>query len=153
MNKILLGVVIVVVAFISIGFAVVDFSRNDATLIGGSVGSKVKDNELQVSEDQFTGRWRSLDDSDYEVVKEADGTLVEYYNGEELSNGSWELLSVLPEGEETPSSAEVFDGSYLKKVLNGETIYYGVLVIEENILSVIYFDRGDTLNFERVTEL
>jgi len=156
MKKVLLVIAIVII--IAAGYCAREHYFKKGDLLGvepiaseriGVVDTDKKIDSPAALKAQFFGRWVSVDDPKYEVEQNVDGTLKEYYDGSQLSVGSWALSEEIPEGLVLPEGA-VFTGVYLTKELDGEESYYGVLTSTDADFSMTYFDRGNTVSFTRV---
>ncbi len=96
-------------------------------------------------EGDIVGTWQSTEDPKAVVVYKADGTVEDRYDGEVMSTGTWELYAD-GEAEYDPSSV------FLRTTIDGETYEYAVLDSGESQLTINYLARGNTLDYERVTE-
>ncbi|MFC1720774.1 hypothetical protein ACFLY0_01635 [Patescibacteria group bacterium] len=105
----------------------------------------------EINEVQFIGKWVSVDDNKYEVSHGENAFLEEYYDGEVVSIGSWSIAETLPEkiSEQYPNAT---DGPFLIKESDGEVMFYIVESVTDTNLTLIYLDRGNTLEFVRNTD-
>lgn len=123
MKKLLLLIIVIAVAF----WWFSPTREHNTTLPSGGVAAEI------------VGSWHSTDDPKASVVYRNDGTVSNFYDGAELSGGSWELT----EGE---------NGSVLI-VRDGDTTYeYVVLSVGTDGLVLSYTARGNTLAYTRIDE-
>jgi len=101
--------------------------------------------ENEKAKDNIIGKWQAVDDSNAVIVFEADGTQKDFYEGEELSGGTWKFTtSSIDDGAETRM--------LLQTVINGEIYEYEIYVVTEKSLVLNYLARGDMLVYERFGE-
>ena len=88
------------------------------------------------AKDKIIGEWKSLDDSKSMKVFEKGQISKEIYNGEIMSQGTWELT-----GE---SALRVLD--------NNEEYLFTILKLSDTELELSYLPRGNTLRYARVED-
>lgn len=91
------------------------------------------------------GKWQSTMDDKSVVVFNEDGSTSDIYDEEELSGGTWEIYQN-EEAEYNPS------GYFLKTTINEEVYEYVIISATESVLSLSYLDRGNTLEYVKITE-
>lgn len=92
----------------------------------------------------IVGTWRATDDEKSVVEFGADGTTRDVYDGNELSTGSWTVV--------TTDIGELTGATVLETTINENVYRYMVWQVNENQLVLNYTDRGNTLVYTRVVE-
>ena len=87
----------------------------------------------------IVGRWEDAEDSASVLVYNADGTMLDEYEGEEPDTGTWEVSD---------------DSSFvrLSVVIGGLDYDYEVIAVSAEDLSISYLARGNTLRYRRVSD-
>lgn len=112
------------------------------------VSVDVLDNGREAGQ-EVIGQWISIEDVNYVSEINGDGSYKEIYDGQIVSEGTWEILTTLENeglGIDSTFDRQVF----LKKTdgQNGEIFYYQIPEQEEDRLVLVYL-FGDVLMFER----
>ncbi len=113
------------------------------------VGGDRQDVLLIVSE-SIQGEWTSSDDPRFTREFRAGGVVVDSYNGEIASQGTWQAFtSVRPLDVAFPVEENTV---YLKLVMSGtqdEALHFKIVKLTPETLDLIYMDRGGALTFTR----
>jgi len=102
----------------------------------------------------MAGKWRSTDDAKAMVEIRADGTWIDSYVGEPSATATshWLLFS----GAKPPKAAagETLDATSTYLEVNdqdGGQLFYALDKLDAKTLELLYLDRGNELNYRRVT--
>jgi len=101
------------------------------------------------------GKWQSTEDTKYMSTFNADGTLLEEYEGDDSAtqNGTWVIKAEADEAFlsalELESLGELA-GPYMLKVLGDTTLGYQVVEASEDRLVLNYLSNGGVLEFVKV---
>jgi len=104
--------------------------------------------EVEMIQLELVGTWQAVDDLDAVVEYKADGTVVDSYGGEIISEGTWAVKDQTAEGEDMFGTADIF----LSVIIGQEVFEYGFYEINEESLVINYLDRGNTLEYTRINQ-
>lgn len=93
------------------------------------------------------GKWKSVEDGNFIREFRADGTVSDYYEGNEAGSGTWAPVGTGSIPFSIPVDEESID---LKLTLNAEDYYFRMLEVTDERLALMYLDRGGVLEFERM---
>lgn len=99
----------------------------------------------------ITGRWQSTDDANFIREFNADGTATDWYQGTDVSSGSWSIFT-----KEQPVQVTFpleSGATYLQLEMVGsqaEYLHFKIVNLTPETLEMIYMDRGGVLRFTRV---
>jgi len=79
------------------------------------------------------GKWTSIDDKD-SVIEFKDKIKIDYYAGEEMSQGTFELKD---------------NNQHLTVTIDNEVFEYTIVELTDDILTLTYLPRGNTLKYQR----
>lgn len=96
----------------------------------------------------IAGEWVSQDDTAYEVAFAGDGSVVELYEGEPVSTGTYSFAAS-PDGYTDLEHDPEHPHAFLLEEIDGERYAYRVTVLTSERLELTYLERGNTLTFTR----
>jgi putative hemolysin len=97
------------------------------------------------------GQWRSTDDTKYTLEVDTSGNAVERYQGDAsaTATSSWALYTS-ESPDPTFSGKEEAGVVYLTLTDSGGQRHFAIVDVSPSTLTLLYLDRGGTLNFTRV---
>lgn len=98
----------------------------------------------------LVGTWKSAEDERFVRAFNADGTVVDTYEGmpEATATGTWSFITDLP--QELPGIEAVPGTRYVKIAFPEEVLYFAIAEHTETDLAMIYLSGNGTLEFTRV---
>jgi|GEM_PF-487707 len=106
-------------------------AQNWFDLFDKITGTIILNQEYQSNFNLLQGKWRSIDDPN-SVIEFKDKRKMDYYSNEKLSEGDFNLK-----------------GDYLTVRSDNETFEYRILELSDQVLTLTYLPRGNTLQYER----
>lgn len=95
----------------------------------------------------IVGTWKNTDDSDDVRIFQADGGILEEYNGVESGKGAWSVFT----GSNPQGEYPLEEGKVYLAILVGDTPqYFRVEGISSRILELSYLDKDEGLTFKRI---
>jgi hypothetical protein len=130
MKKISLIILIVVLVIVGIWF-----------FLKENTPPPIKPLPLDNIRENVVGSWKSLDDPKAFVTYNDNGTYRELYDGQEMRNGMWEMYA----------QAGDLSDNFLRTIdeFGDGTLEYAILEATDNMLTLSYLARGNTLRYER----
>ena len=100
----------------------------------------------QETHEQLVGTWQSVDDANAIIVFDEGGVYRDYYDGENLGEGAWQV-----------HGAEYGDGRhasefFIETTIDGGVYGYALLELTDTELAMSYLARGNTLVYRRVSD-
>ncbi|PIT91457.1 hypothetical protein COU17_00505 [Candidatus Kaiserbacteria bacterium CG10_big_fil_rev_8_21_14_0_10_49_17] len=141
-------IVIVLIAIAAVGFLYFGIPGGSQNVAAPAASDTSADTEqsTEAIEAGLVGAWQSTDDEKSVRIFNADGTLSEVYDGEEISGGSWNVFTEVG-NEPVPA----IPGAIYLKIVDGEEAYYfSIAEVTAGSLALIYLDRGGVLTYTRV---
>lgn len=148
-------IIILIIILLGVGgyFIAVNYTSTPADMVLRGEVEEPTDQEaavvpltVQGVETHMIGRWQSTDDARSIVAYREDGVIQDMYDGEVLSEGTWELYTD-NDARYNPSSV------FLRTVVDDTTFEYAVLSAEGDRFTISYLARGNTLSYVRLTEI
>lgn len=98
----------------------------------------------------LSGTWRSTQDPRFVRVFAADGSVTDYYEGEESATtmGRWNVVE--DANAEQAEFATLSGMRTIKIEFPEEVLYFAVVTLTDEKLELSYLARGNTLSFTRV---
>ncbi|HEY0947940.1 MAG TPA: hypothetical protein VGE53_00405 [Candidatus Paceibacterota bacterium] len=98
----------------------------------------------------LSGTWRSTQDPRFIRVFAIDGSVTDYYEGEESATviGRWNVVE--DANAEQPEFATLSGMRTIKIEFPEEVLYFAVVTLTDEKLELSYLARGNTLSFTRV---
>ena len=109
------------------------------------MGTIILNQESQSNLNLLQGKWRSIDDPN-SVIEFTDKRKIDYYSNEKLFEGDFDLYDYSPV---TKNSEANENGEYLIVSSNSETFEYRIVELSDQVLTLMYLPRGNTLKYER----
>lgn len=127
------------------------FDPNNAPYNFGDLGEgagETQDVTTAVS-DNIVGTWVSMDDDKFVREFRSDGTAVDIYEGEEVSEGRW--LAFTSENAIATDFSQTEEDVYIQieDVDPAGTLYFTLTKLTPEELELIYMGRGNVLRFTR----
>lgn len=94
--------------------------------------------EVVKYDESIVGKWQSVDDEKSVVVYSGDSTIIDFYDEQEMSTGTWSIT--------TREDGVVL----LTNTVDGERYEYSVVNVSTDSLELTYLARGNTLRYSRV---
>ncbi|MES2931279.1 MAG: hypothetical protein V4682_01095 [Patescibacteria group bacterium] len=98
----------------------------------------------------LSGTWRSKEDARFVRVFNVDGTITDWYEGEDSATvaGTWNVVE--DPASEQAGLATVEGAQVIKVQFPEEVMYFAITTLTETDLSMIYLSGNGSLEFERV---
>ena len=105
--------------------------------------------ETTISLELLAGAWESTEDPNFVRTLEANGTFADTYPEEVVTTGTWSIFTHTDIPESFPYTI-VEDLIYLSLDNSDVTLFFSIVEVTQNSLTLIYLDRGGILSFTRI---
>ena len=113
------------------------------------IQSSQEKDEVSLTEEyseKIIGEWKSKEDEKSVVLFKEDETFKDIYDKEEVSSGEWVVKDKKGNFDITFHLYKTVEGE------EGEDVYeYEITRIDEENLSLVYLERGNVLEYEKIT--
>ena len=112
-----------------------EVAQNWFNLFDEIVATIILEQESPINFDLLQGKWISIDDTN-SIIEFRDNSKIDYYSDEQLFEGDFNL-----------------DKDYLVVSSNDEVFEYRIIDLSDEILTLMFLPRGNTLRYQRIGEL
>lgn len=99
---------------------------------------------------ELSGTWRSKEDPRFVRIFTTDGSVTDVYEGDESATvtGTWSVVE--DPATERPELPAIENTQVIKVQFDEEVMYFGISLLTESDLSLIYLSGNGSLEFSRV---
>ncbi len=141
-QKFFVALFIILALSVSLGFAMDGFYKT--TNIIETNGQVVKLTASNYS--KILGNWVSLDDERY-TIQFSKGHKIDFYDDGEVAKDKFALYREYPKTEDSLKNKR---GKYLFVGDGEDQLVYELKMLDEDVLEMIYLDRGNLLRFKKI---
>ena len=118
----------------------------------GDEGGSVKPNADLVVRESIVGKWQSQDDKDFVREFKTGGKVTDWYNNEEVLNGTFKVFTSVNPPASVPQAMVLVENRVYIQITepSGETYHFRLEKLTPEELELTYLDRGGVLHFRMV---